>query len=324
MGQSDHDVLLEMGFDAERVKLAVAKTKGLHDAIEWLDKNSETPIEQLKGGATASSSSAAPAGDSEELNADGDIAEVTGTAASLKCSDCGALFSSADRAQFHAARTEHSNFEESTEVIKPLTEEEKKAKLEELREKLAAKRAAQAIADIASNKENERIRRKRTQEGEKMKQDLLKKKQLDEAAQARRDKIADERAKAEVKERIKRTHEERRQKAEAEKAKRAGLPVPGSSQPAPAPTAAPVTQKVAVNHSETKLQLRLPSGPPLLKTFAVDTTLFEVAAAIEEEKGFAPKSFTTAFPRKVFQQGIDFGLTLKEAGLVPNYVLIVS
>jgi len=30
---------------------------------------------------------------------------------------------------------DHQNFEESTEVIVPLTEEEKKAKLEELREK---------------------------------------------------------------------------------------------------------------------------------------------------------------------------------------------
>jgi hypothetical protein len=28
MVQSDHDLLIEMGFDAERVKLAVAKTKG--------------------------------------------------------------------------------------------------------------------------------------------------------------------------------------------------------------------------------------------------------------------------------------------------------
>jgi len=67
--------------------------------------------------------------------------------------DCGKLFSSPERAEFHATRTlvlpwsllqprsaneihsEHANFEESTEVIKPLTEEEKKEKLAELREK---------------------------------------------------------------------------------------------------------------------------------------------------------------------------------------------
>ena len=33
------------------------------------------------------------------------------------------------------SHSEHTNFEESTEVIKPLTEEEKKAKLAELRER---------------------------------------------------------------------------------------------------------------------------------------------------------------------------------------------
>lgn len=32
--------------------------------------------------------------------------------------------------QFHAARSGHSNFSESTEEIKPLTEEEKKQQLE--------------------------------------------------------------------------------------------------------------------------------------------------------------------------------------------------
>lgn len=39
--------------------------------------------------------------------------------------------------------------------IKPLTEEEKKAKLAELRQKLAEKRAAQSKDDIKANKANE-------------------------------------------------------------------------------------------------------------------------------------------------------------------------
>lgn len=44
--------------------------------------------------------------------------------------------------------------------VKPLTEEEKKQKLAELREKMNQKRAAKAIADTAENKENEKIRRR--------------------------------------------------------------------------------------------------------------------------------------------------------------------
>ncbi len=43
-------------------------------------------------------------------------------------------------AEFHAVKTQHQNFSESTAAIKPLTEEEKKAKLAELKERLAKKR----------------------------------------------------------------------------------------------------------------------------------------------------------------------------------------
>lgn len=42
-----------------------------------------------------------------------------------------------------------------TRQIKPLTEEEKTAKLAELRQKLAEKRAGQAKLDIEANKANE-------------------------------------------------------------------------------------------------------------------------------------------------------------------------
>ena len=52
-------------------------------------------------------------------------------AMSLKCEDCGRLLRSTIEAEAHAAKTSHSNFSESTEEIKPLTEEEKKQKLKE-------------------------------------------------------------------------------------------------------------------------------------------------------------------------------------------------
>lgn len=44
---------------------------------------------------------------------------------------CAKLLKSSAEAQAHATRTGHSNFAESTEQIKPLTEEEKKAKVAE-------------------------------------------------------------------------------------------------------------------------------------------------------------------------------------------------
>lgn len=51
--------------------------------------------------------------------------------------------------------SEHTDFSESTEEIAPLTEEEKKAKLEELRQKLKEKRASQAVTDREEAKRNE-------------------------------------------------------------------------------------------------------------------------------------------------------------------------
>ena len=51
--------------------------------------------------------------------------------------------------------SEHADFSESTEEIAPLTEEEKQARLEELREKVKAKKASQAIVDKEEQKRNE-------------------------------------------------------------------------------------------------------------------------------------------------------------------------
>lgn len=60
-----------------------------------------------------------------------------------------------------------------------------------------------------------------------------------------------------------------------------------------------------------------------MKTFPAETTLFEVAEALKAE-GNNVSSFTMNFPRKVFEGAVDFGKTLKEAGLVPSAALIVK
>jgi hypothetical protein len=49
----------------------------------------------------------------------------------------------------------HENFSESTEEIAPLTEEEKKQRLEELRAKMSEKKARQAAEDKEEQKKNE-------------------------------------------------------------------------------------------------------------------------------------------------------------------------
>lgn len=61
-------------------------------------------------------------------------------AKSFKCDECGKLFKNQEEVEFHAAKTNHSSFSESTEEKKPLTEEEKAAQLALLEERLKLKR----------------------------------------------------------------------------------------------------------------------------------------------------------------------------------------
>ena len=76
-------------------------------------------------------------------------------ARSLICNECGKKFRSQAQAEFHATKTEHVDFAESTEEIAPLTEEEKKAKLEELRRKATERRAETSAQDKIEQKRNE-------------------------------------------------------------------------------------------------------------------------------------------------------------------------
>ena len=76
-------------------------------------------------------------------------------ARSLVCEDCGKKFAGVSQAEFHGSKTGHENFAESTEDFVPLTEEEKKAKLEGLKAALAEKRARQALVDKEEKKKNE-------------------------------------------------------------------------------------------------------------------------------------------------------------------------
>lgn len=115
-------------------------------AIEWLEKNQDRTLEEV----TAQEAS-------DEINpAIAPTPAAAGEEArSLVCNECGKRFRSNQQAEFHAQKTEHVDFAESTEEIAPLTDEEKKARLEELRRKLAEKRAGTSEQDKADQKRNE-------------------------------------------------------------------------------------------------------------------------------------------------------------------------
>lgn len=150
----------------------------------------------------------------------------------------------------------------------------------------------------------------------------MKKEQFKEAAAKRKEKQDELEAKARIKAKIAADKEERRLKNEKGKAERAGQAPPTVAAAAATSPTAPVTSKPASAYTETRLRLQLPSGP-IQKTFPIETSLFEVAHAINQEKGFEVSSFTQNFPKKVFDT-VDFGATLKELGLIPSAALIVQ
>ena len=276
-------------------------------AIDWLERNQEKSIEELKEDEAEEEQGMPKIKPGEE-------------AKSLLCKDCGNKFRTQAQAEFHASKTEHMNFEETTEEIAPLTEEEKKAKLDDLRAKLAAKRAGQSVQDKLDQKRNEEINRKKQKDQQEIKEELQKKEQIKEAQNRKKEKQDDIAAKQRIKAKIAADKEERRIKAEREKAQRAGQQV-SVAEPA-APQAQPAAPKPAASYSEARLRLQTPNGT-VQKTFPVDTTLFEVAQAVGQETGIQVTSFTQNFPKKIYD-GQDFGQSLKEAGLVPSAALIVK
>lgn len=177
---SDTDVLIEMGFDSERVKVAVTKSGGckltalrghyllllnppwneaylpitnfarhlVQGALEWLEQNQDKSLEEIKNDSAQQQEGGEDPDEPPALKPGEE-------ARSLVCNECGKKFRSQGQAEFHASKTEHVDFSESTEEIAPLTEEEKAAKLVELRERLAEKRAKASEQDKLDKKRND-------------------------------------------------------------------------------------------------------------------------------------------------------------------------
>lgn len=121
-------------------------------AMDWLEENQDKPIEEIRAAPASTSSTA---NDDDDPNAEPPALKEGEVAQSLVCDQCGKRFRSEAQASFHAEKSGHDQFSQSTEAIAPLTEEEKKARLQELREKLAAKRSVMSEQDMIDKKKNE-------------------------------------------------------------------------------------------------------------------------------------------------------------------------
>ena len=117
-------------------------------AIDWLEKNESKSLEDLLDSENADEPSSSSAANIQE------------EAASLRCDDCGKLFRNQSSAEYHANKSGHENFSESRDEIKPLTEEEKAAKLAELKEKAAARQQLKAEEEKLERKKERQTKTK--------------------------------------------------------------------------------------------------------------------------------------------------------------------
>lgn len=87
------------------------------------------------------------------------IKATTAIAQSYKCNECGKILSNMANLELHANKTGHSDFEESTEAIIPLTPDEKAKKVEEIRILLKQKRSQREKQEKEEEIEREKQRR---------------------------------------------------------------------------------------------------------------------------------------------------------------------
>ncbi|CAJ0755528.1 15371_t:CDS:2 [Entrophospora sp. SA101] len=180
--KSDKDTLIDMGFSSDMVDKAMKATKGagLQPAMDWLLSHPDGDIGQQIGESSSSSSSTVKNNEDD----DGEIKDGEQTAQSLQCNDC------------------HVDFSESTTAIKKLTEEEKQAKLNELKKAMADRREARKLAEQEEEINREKIRRKAGKElvevREKIEERELKKAIEERKKEKEQEKLAKAKIRADI------------------------------------------------------------------------------------------------------------------------------
>lgn len=179
-----------MGFSLLRAQKGLLNGSGnVEGAVEWLmthqdDADIDDPIALVPKGGLA--------------------------ATSYKCNECGKYFRNMADLELHANKTGHSDFEESTHFIKPLTPEEKAAKMEEIKALLKAKRMEREKEEKVDHVEREKQRRSMGQQVAKTREEMEISARKREAQLRKKEKDSFKRERARIRAELEKDKAERR------------------------------------------------------------------------------------------------------------------
>lgn len=323
-------MLVDMGFSTSKAEKALNITgnKGVEPAMEWLLAHCDeaepvpepTPAAEPPIAESAPDSIAAVPSQDSIASASGQNTQPN-VAKSMKCDVCGKLFGTTLEMEFHATKSGHDQFSESTEEKKPLTEEEKKEKLRQVEEKLKEKRREREEKEKQEAFERERLRIRSGKEMNEAKKKLEELEMQRILEQRKREKEEEKKAYQRVMKQIEADKAARRAKALSN--------VPGSVTPVTPPIIQSPTDasssSLRKDYNETKLQIRLTNGQTLMQSFGSKEQLSAVRLYIEMHRtdGKEPFNLMTNFPKKVFTDE-DYDTPLDVLGLVPSAVIIIQ
>nr|CAH7750395.1 unnamed protein product [Callosobruchus chinensis] len=193
------NTLVEMGFSKQHAEIAVKKTgsSDVQVAMDWLLSHEE----QLDNLASEVPPETAPTEETEKTDST-DLKEhspsptasqdsSSAEAKSFRCDDCGKLFRTQDEVEFHAVKSGHGNFSESTEEKKPLSEDEKKEQLAKIEAKLRQRRLEREAREKEEALMREKIRiksGKELQEAKRRQEELEMKKLMEQKRKKKKKK----------------------------------------------------------------------------------------------------------------------------------------